>query len=269
MGSLLGAGGTARVYLAEDTTTGRQVAVKVLNRELLTDRDMRVRFQKEAALLWQLDHPGIVKLLKFEERELEGLLLVLEWVEGVRLDQLMAREAVRGAVALELLAQLASALGAIHWNSIAHRDVKPENVIVTQWPDRPQVKLLDFGIARFTDPEEAARMAQPDPTRVGGTPSYVSPEQVSGGPIVAASDVYSFGVVAYQLLSGQAPFTGSQSGILRAHATAAPPPLAPLDASLTGHPALEVIMQCLAKRPEDRPPNGAAVEALLRAPPRT
>lgn len=261
-----GAGGTARVFQAEDTATGQLVAVKVLRRELMNDRDMRVRFQKEASLLWQVEHPGIVKLLRFEERELEGMLLVLEWVEGVRLDRLISQQPLPGPVALELLAQLASALGALHAASIAHRDVKPDNAIVTGWPEGPRLKLVDLGIARFTDPTEAALIAQPSAGFTGGTPSYVSPEQARGETARAASDVYSFGVVGYRLLSGRLPFEGSVPEVLDAHFHAAPPPLVPVDPSLEGHPALALVMQCLEKRPERRPADGAAVEALLRSP---
>lgn len=261
-----GTGGTARVYLAEDTATGERVAVKVLRRELLDDRDMKARFQREASLLWQIDHPGIVKLLKFEERAKEGLLLVLEWIDGVRLDELIAREQLSGAVRVELLAQLASALGAIHQNGIAHRDVKPDNAMVTGWPDAPRVKLLDFGIARFTDPKEAALMFQTNISKVGGTPSYVSPEQAMGRAVTAASDVYSLGIVGYLLLSGELPFKGGHFDVLSAHLNDPPPPLVPIDDALVGHPALQVVVQCLEKNPAKRPADGAAVEVLLRAP---
>ncbi|MDP1918113.1 MAG: serine/threonine-protein kinase [Myxococcales bacterium] len=261
-----GTGGTARVFLAEDTKTGERVAVKVLRRELLDDSDMRARFQREASLLWQIDHPGIVKLLKFEERAKEGLLLVLEWIDGVRLDELIAREQLSGAVRVELLAQLASALGAIHQNGIAHRDVKPDNAMVTGWPDAPRVKLLDFGIARFTDPKEAALMFQTNINKVGGTPSYVSPEQAMGRAVTAASDVYSLGIVGYLLLSGSLPFKGGHFDVLSAHLNDPPPPLVPIDDALAGHPALQVVVQCLEKNPAKRPADGAAVEALLRAP---
>ncbi|MBE2250766.1 MAG: serine/threonine protein kinase [Myxococcus sp.] len=261
-----GSGGTARVFLAEDTGTGERVAVKVLRRQLLDDHEMRARFQREAALLWQIDHPGIVKLLKFEERAAEGLLLVLEWIEGVRLDELTAREPLAPEMRLELFAQLASALGAIHQLGIAHRDVKPDNTMVTGWPDAPRLKLLDFGIARFTDPKEAALMFQTNVNRVGGTPSYVSPEQAMGQPATSASDVYSLGVVGYQLLSGALPFTGGHFDVLSGHLHEAPPKLVPLDDALVGHHALGVVMACLEKKPEKRPADGAAVEALLRAP---
>ena len=261
-----GTGGTARVFLAEDTKTGERVAVKVLRRELLEDGDMKARFQREASLLLQIDHPGIVKLIKFEERAKEGLLLVLEWIDGVRLDELATREALTGEVRVELLAQLASALGAIHQNGIAHRDVKPDNAMVTGWPEAPRVKLLDFGIARFTDPKEAALMFQTNINRVGGTPSYISPEQAMGRPVTAASDVYSLGIVGYQLLTGELPFMGRHFDVLSAHLNDVPAKPVPADDALTGHPALQIVMQCLQKDPARRPADGAAVEALLRAP---
>lgn len=261
-----GTGGTARVYLAEDTGTGQLVAVKVLRRELLADSDMKARFQREASLLWQTEHPGIVKLIKFEERAKEGLLLVLEWIDGVRLDQLCLTDHPDGPTSVELFAQLASALGAIHQNGIAHRDVKPENAMVTGWPDTPSIKLLDFGIARFTDPKEAALMFQTNINQVGGTPAYISPEQAMGKPVTAASDVYSLGVVGYQLLAGKLPFTGRHFDLLSAHLNDTPPTIVPRDPALKGHPAIDVVMLCLAKKPEARPANGAEVEKLLRAP---
>jgi serine/threonine-protein kinase len=202
-----------------------------------------------------------VKLHHFEERAKEGLLLVLEWVEGVRLDQLIATAPLSGQAALEVLTQLASALGAIHQNGIAHRDVKPENVMIT---GATGVKLLDFGIARFTDPKEAALMFQTNLNLVGGTPAYVAPEQAMAKPVTSASDVYSLGVVGYQLLSGRLPFTGKHFDVLAAHLNDDPPPLTPADRALDRHPALAVVMRCLEKRPERRPASGAEVEQLLR-----
>lgn len=261
-----GAGGTARVFKAEDTTSGSFVAVKVLRRELLANADMKARFQREASLLWQIDHPGIVKLVRFEEGAREGLVLVLEWIEGRRLDQLLTDAALTGTAALELFAQLSSALGAIHQAGIAHRDVKPENVMVTGWPEGPAIKLLDFGIARFTDPKEAALMFQTGVGQVGGTPSYVSPEQAMGKPATEASDVYSLGVVGYQLLSGRLPFTGNSFNVLSAHLNDDPPPLEPRDAELADSHALDVVMRCLSKSPQKRPANGVEVEQLLRTP---
>lgn len=261
-----GWGGTARVFKAEDTATGGLVAVKALRRELLANAEMKARFKREAALLWQIDHPGIVKLVRFEEGAREGLVLVLEWIAGKRLDELLTDPALTGAAALELFAQLASALGAIHQAGIAHRDVKPENVMVTGWPERPTVKLLDFGIARFTDPKEAALMFQTGVGQVGGTPSYVSPEQAMGKGATEASDVYSLGVVGYQLLAGRLPFTGNSFTVLNAHLNDEPPPLEPRDAELSGSHAIEVVMRCLEKAPQRRPANGLEVERLLRTP---
>jgi serine/threonine-protein kinase len=262
----VGTGATAKVFLAEDVTTGARVAVKVLRRELLSDAGMKARFQREAALLWQLEHPGIVKLHRFEDRPTEGMLLVLEWVEGTRLDVLLQQHGLEGLQAVELFTALASALGALHQAGIAHRDVKPENVIVTGPAEARAVKLLDFGIARFTDPKEAALHFQTGANQVGGTPSYVSPEQAMGQPATAASDVYSLGVVAYLVLSAHLPFTGKHFDVLSAHLNDEPPPLVPLDPALKGHPALDVVLACLAKKPERRPADGAAVEALLRSP---
>ncbi len=262
----VGTGGTARVYLGQDTTSGDFVAIKVLRRELLTDPEMKARFQREASLLWQIEHPNVVKLLKFEDRAREGLLLVLEWIEGARLDQLTAQERFTGPLAVELFAQLASALGAIHRNGIAHRDVKPENVMVVGWPDEPAIKLLDFGIARFTDPKEAALMFQTAVSKVGGTPSYLSPEQAQGKPATAASDVYSLGIVGYQLVSGELPFKGNQFEVIAAHLKHKPPALTPKDPELEGHPVIDVITQCLEKDPADRPANGSDVEQLVRSP---
>lgn len=262
----VGTGGTARVFLAETVKTKRRVAVKVLRRELLTDPEMKARFQREAALLWQIDHPNIVKLERFEDREAEGLLLILEWIDGIRLDQAAKDGPLPGPVAVELFAELASALGAIHHIGIAHRDVKPENVMVTGWPENPAIKLLDFGIARFTNPREAALMFQTAVNKVAGSPSYVSPEQATGKPPTAASDVYSLGVVGYWLLSGQLPFTGLPFNVLAAHLAEEPPPLVPADPSLKGHPALDVVFECLKKRPEERPADGVQVEQMIRSP---
>lgn len=264
-----GTGATANVYLAEEVSTGAKVAVKVLKRSLLRDEEMVARFEREAALHAQLQHPNIVRLLAFEKAK-EGHLLFLEWVEGPRLDELLAQGELTTARALRLLVHLASALSAIHLAGIVHRDLKPENLIIEQRDDGPRLRLLDFGIARFTDPSMAKNQFQSFVGMVAGTPSYLSPEQASGKPLEASADVYSFGVLAYRLLSGALPFSADEGqsdyDIILKHLNDKPPKLVPSDQSLKGGTLVKLVMKCLEKKPSARPTDGTELlDALATA----
>ena len=258
-----GSGGSARVYLAEEVASGARVAVKMLRHNLAADADMQGRFAREAAVLSRLEHPNIVRLLRFEQSA-GGVLLLLEWVDGRGLDQVVAEWPMQTPRALRVLRQLASALAAIHAAGVVHRDLKPGNVMLEGEGDAERVRLLDFGIARFADPVLAQDQFQSALGHFTGTPAYISPEQASGRTADARSDVYTFGVLAYLVLTGHLPFVGkSDVDVLAQHLTKRPPRLSPADQSLEGSRLEALVMQCLEKQADDRPADGAALVKAL------
>jgi serine/threonine-protein kinase len=194
----LGAGGMGEVFLAEDATLKRQVALKVLPPELAASRERLDRFQREAETLAALDHPNIVTIYSVEEAN--GVhFLTMQLVEGERLSDLIPRGGMRLARIFEIAIPLADALAAAHEKGVIHRDLKPGNIMVTK---DGRVKVLDFGLAKLRQ-ETAPEMATQLPTeplteegRILGTVPYMSPEQLEGGQIDGRNDIFSLGVAA-------------------------------------------------------------------------
>jgi tRNA A-37 threonylcarbamoyl transferase component Bud32 len=202
----IGRGGMSTVYRAFDTVLERPVAIKLMHREIAADSDQLERFRREARSVARLNHPHIVTVIDAgEEPSADGVggtpYIVLEYVEGETLKQLIRREGsleVTQAIAYSI--EIARALGAAHEGMIVHRDVKPQNVLISE---EGGAKITDFGIAR-TLTEEGLTVAG----RVLGTTDYVSPEQALGQAVTGQSDLYSLGVVLYEMLTGQVPFSG-------------------------------------------------------------
>ena len=208
----LGAGGMGEVYRAVDTTLGRDVALKVLPPALADSPERMERFRTEAHALAALDHPGIVTVYSVEEAD--GVhFLTMQCVDGHRLDQLIPHDGLPLERLVPIAAALADALAAAHEKGIVHRDLKPANVMVDQ---RGQVKVLDFGLAKMVEAEEAdvETRARTRAGQVMGTAPYMSPEQASGKPVDHRTDLFSLGVVLYELASGQRPFQGESSAEL-------------------------------------------------------
>ncbi len=215
----LGSGGMADVYLAEQTTLQRYVAVKVMKPALMahSGQDMVARFRQEAMMAAGLNHPNIVQVYTIGQED--GLhYIAQEFVQGKDLATIMkGRGKPDVASALHVMRQVASALKASGHAGIVHRDIKPENIMVTK---KGEVKVADFGLAQLGDSSPEKRRA------TMGTPLYMSPEQVSGRELDPRSDVYSFGITAYQLLCGETPFKGnSPVEIAVQHLKNSPPPL--------------------------------------------
>jgi serine/threonine-protein kinase len=261
--SLLGKGGMGEVYLAEDTTLGRKVALKLLPALFTSDRKRLRRFEQEARAVSALNHPNIITI--HEIGQINDLhYLVTEYIEGETLRQRIEREPLSLSHVLEIAAQVANALAAAHAAGITHRDIKPENVMV-----RPDglVKVLDFGLAKLTEERagewgsgragELATLAptpplSTDPGMVMGTIGYMSPEQVRGGEANAPSDIFSFGCVLYEMVTGQRAFARPTAAeTMAAILQDEPPEIAASDKDLPDE--LErVIRHCLEKNPAER-----------------
>jgi serine/threonine protein kinase len=241
--SVIGGGATGRVWRGRRREDDTPVAVKVLRGDFTGDPDAVVRFLRQRTVLHALDHPHLVRVRDLVA-EGDVLAIVMDLVAGDDLRRLLARRALRTDQRLTVLGQVAGALAAVHAAGVVHRDVKPENVLVTWRHARPFGLLTDFGIARVADGTQLTRMSQ-----LIGTPAYVAPELVAGRTAEPPADVYSLGVTLYELLSGQRPFRGEHSAaLLRAHLEHEPDRPPGLSDRLW-----ELLRSCLAKEPADRP----------------
>ncbi|MEV4413063.1 serine/threonine-protein kinase [Catellatospora sp. NPDC049609] len=251
---LIARGGMGEVWRADDLVLGRRVAVKALLPNLAADPGFAARFRAEARAMAALSHPGIVEIYDYGHAD-EVAYLVMQFVEGESLSSLIGRDgALAPGPAMRLLAQAADAIHAAHVRGIVHRDVKPSNLLLR--PDG-RLALTDFGIARIV---AADRLTAAD--EILGTASYLAPEQVTGDPVGPATDVYALGVVAYELVTGDRPFTGDTPlAVALQHVNDDPPELPP------GVPApvRALIVRALAKEPDHRWPTAAALARAARA----
>ncbi len=250
--TLLGAGGMGEVYLGKDTRLGRKVAIKVLPAEVASDPERLGRFRREAKAVARINHPSVVTLHSVEEHD--GVhFIVMEYVEGSTLDQLIGPDGMSVERFFEVASPVTEALRAAHDQGVVHRDLKPANIMVT---DDGLVKVLDFGIAKLQKDGAVSESTETDLlTRQGmimGTTAYMSPEQASARPVDHRSDIFSLGIVLYEMASGNRPFRGASafetiSLILKD----TPTPLGERRADLP--PLLaRIVHRCLEKEPADR-----------------
>ena len=255
----IGAGGMGVVYRARDERLQRDVAIKVLPRTLMGDAERKKRFVKEARTASALNHPNVVTVHDISSAD--GIdFIVMEYVAGTTLDQIIGGKAMPVHRALKYALQIAGGLAKAHAAGIVHRDVKPANVMVTE---DEVVKILDFGLAKLTE-ATASNLPVTDVSIQGvilGTASYMSPEQVEGQPVDARSDIFAFGLVLHEMMTGLSPFKrASRAGTLAAILHEEPPPLPDVPHGLT-----ELVTGCLQKDPERRWPSMADVKSRLRA----
>jgi len=248
----LAKGGMGRVYAGHELETERSVAIKTLAVDS-DDALFRRRFFNEAAMSASLSHPNVVDVLDYGVDDDGTCYIVMELLEGETLAALVKREKrLDVAHALRIVRQVCAALTAAHAEGFIHRDLKPSNLFITPIGDEGDyvVKVLDFGLAKRLSADNSL-------TQTGsflGSPTYMSPEQITGTELTVASDLYNLGVLLYRMVAGRPPFVGDvASAVLVDHATKAPPSFADTAPDLPARPQVEwVVMRCLAKSPADR-----------------
>jgi serine/threonine protein kinase len=259
----LGRGGMGAVYLAEQPGLGREVAIKELIQSAAADPVALKRFLQEAQVMARTSHPNLVQVHDIELMG-DANYLVLEFVRGNSLRDWLNRGPIPLPQVFAVMHGVLQALDYAHKRAIVHRDMKPENVLLS---DEGVVKVADFGIARLTDDSGVGGTATKTGTTVG-TPQYMSPEQVASSKVDGRSDLYSTGIMFYELVVGQPPFTASEADgpftLMAKHVQAPPKPPSVhrpgLDLGLE-----EVILKSLSKRPEDRYQTGQEFDDAIAA----
>ena len=244
----LGQGGMGQVYLAEQLSLKRQVALEILRADLAANPTSLQRFKAEAEAVAKVTHANIVQV--YAVGELDGLpYMALEYVEGRNLREFVTKKGPPELLlALSIIRQAAAALQRAGEAGIVHRDIKPENILLTR---KGEVKVADFGLSRCLDGDRPAlNLTQSGVTM--GTPLYMSPEQVEGKPLDARTDIYSLGVTSYYMLAGQPPFDGATAfEVAMKHARDEPPPLASVRPDLPAA-LCAAVHKMLAKDPAQR-----------------
>jgi len=252
----VGGGGMADVYRAEDQVLGRTVALKILHKQFASDEGFLERFRREARAAAKLTHPNIVSI--YDVGEEGGVhFIVMEYVHGMTLKKLIQKDApLSTEKVVHIGMQIAKAMEFAHEHEIIHRDIKPQNVIIT---DNGEIKVTDFGIARAGATSTMTRTGA-----VMGTAHYISPEQAQGSIVGPTTDVYSLGVVMYEMATGELPFRGENPvSVALKHINDTPIPprsvFGDLPASLEA-----VIIKCMAKNPNERYRSAEAVRDDLK-----
>jgi tetratricopeptide (TPR) repeat protein/tRNA A-37 threonylcarbamoyl transferase component Bud32 len=254
----LGEGGMGVVYIAEDTLLGRRVAFKTLTARSGDNKQFRARFLREARAVSALSHPHIAHIYDYGETDEGDPFIVLEFIKGETLSDMMHKEALTIPRSIEIIKQVAEALGEAHHQGIIHRDIKPSNVMINE---RGNVKVLDFGLAKQLDPgpinlvDTERRTLLNTQTREGmivGTPLYLSPEQALGIDVDARSDLFALGSLLYECIAGKPAFdSGSPVEICARIIREDPPPPSRINADVPEE-LDEIVQKALAKKPDAR-----------------
>lgn len=247
----LGEGGMGGVYLADQPTVRRTAVIKVIHPWLSKDPGISARFDAEARAAARLQNPHIVSIYNYGKLPDGTLFIAMEHIKGATLAQtLMSRGRIEPSRAVNIAAQCCEALAEAHRQGVVHRDVKPSNIMLAPRNVGPGfVKMVDFGVATIDNRDAAPGRS------LTGTPCYMSPEQLSGGPVDGRSDIYSLAVVMYEMLVGQPPFLApTPEDYVRLHGTVPPPAPSGIAPEAGIPPALEAcLMRALAKQPHARP----------------
>ena len=247
----LGEGGMGVVYLAEDTKLKRKVAIKFLPRQIATDTDDRRRFEIEAQAAASLNHPNITTIHAIEENG-DNLFIVMEYIDGIELKDRIKSGAIPIDEAINIANQIAEGLEAAHKNRIVHRDIKSQNIMIT---NDGKVKIMDFGLAKLRGGSQLTRMSS-----TIGTVAYMSPEQTQGNKVDSRADIWSFGVVLYEMLIGKLPFKGDyDQAIIYSILNEEPEFVNEIDEELK-----HIISKSLAKNPEERYQTAGEIAEELR-----
>jgi serine/threonine-protein kinase len=240
--------GMASIFRGTDLRSGRQVAIKVPHPEMESDPVLYDRFQRELQIGQKLDHPHVMKV--FEDDDRSQLYMVMEWVEGRLLRQVLnEQKKFPPERAVKITIAIAEALEYIHKNGVVHRDLKPENIMVD---GQDNIKLIDFGIASNLG---SRRLTFAKFSQTMGTPDYISPEQVKGKRGDARSDIYALGVMLYEMLTGKVPFTGANPFVIM-NDRLLNNPVPPREVDPAISPQLqEIIYRALERDPANRYPN--------------
>ena len=252
------------VYVGHDMRLDRDVALKVVRADLLTNPDARARFRREAQLVARLEHPGVVVVYDYGTLPSGAAFFVMEYVRGRDLRTIVHEGPQPVDVVARLVAGIAEPIDAAHRHGILHRDLKPENIIL---PESGNVvaKVLDFGVAKlFGAPSDETGAFVNTLTAVGqpvGTPAYMAPEQLSGAAMTAKTDIYSLGVIAYELLTGALPFGRGSFVDIAMRQQQGPPPISRTDVPDTVRSA---VLEALSVDPARRPESALAFSERLR-----
>ncbi len=264
---LLGEGGMGKVFLARHKRTGESAVVKTIHEHLLSEAKTRQRFQQEADLMRRFRHPNAVAFLNASPPSVEPPFIVMEYVQGITLDDLMQKhDRLFSARVGKLLAPLCLFLQAAHDNGLLHRDLTPANIMVVD-ADTPRetVKVMDFGLARrigFYIP--SGQLNSQSSAIDGGTPDYICPEQIEGRQVDHRGDLFSVGVLLYGLLTGHVPFEALKdpNQIMLANVSEPPPRFAHWQVTNVPTAIERLVLSCLSKSPVDRP---ASARVLIEA----
>jgi len=262
--SRIGVGGMGAVYRAEHTMMRRDLAIKVLLSELGGREEFARRFEREAESASRLTHPNIITVTDFGRTPDGSLFLAMEFLAGESLTSVISQGPLPRPRALAIVRQILRALDHAHAAGVVHRDLKPDNIMLVERDgQRDVVKILDFGIAKVTEPASGGEVL----TQAGvifGTPEYLSPEQAVGEAVDARADLYAAGVILYEMLVGRRPFESEDKvKIISMHLSHAPPRMRDVNPAVDVPPALEqVVLQAMEKHRENR---FASATALLQA----
>ncbi len=256
---ILGEGAMGVVFRGVNIAMGKAVAIKMMRKETFDTPDAVERFNREARVWSQLNHPVITQVFDFGVEDGQPF-LVMELVEGVDLSEALKSEGTIDCLrAVQLMRQLASALEEAHRLGVVHRDIKPQNMKLLRYKPGGKVvlKVLDFGMAKQVNKVDQRLTA---PGMLVGTPKYVAPEQVTENPVIdGRADLYAAGIVFYEILTGSAPFVGTPHEVLFAQLGTPPKPLPDTVPQMIA----DVVMRLLRKRPEERYAHAAALELAL------